>query len=282
MSNYYITVGANSYSFDAIFNERITGTGVTTTNFFDNNTDVGTKYTNIIPQNFINVPPIYGDVPLIRHTSVNYNYNSIDISQYLLPKFIQYTVPNSYTESIPGWCTTIQAIIIGGGGGGGNFSSYTYDGYTTKGDGGGGGGGAYRYISVPTVSSVTTFSVVVGSGGTAGGNEGVDSNIGYNYIHYIAKKGNGGGNASSYGDNGDGGTGGTIASGEVGKNGGNGKEGNNDDPNGSNGGNGGFDVTHQGISNSYGRGGNGGYFQTNGTVPPQAGSNGYVRVYFIR
>jgi len=271
MSNYYITVGANNYSFDAIFNERITGTGVTTTNFFDNNTDVGTKYTNIITN----------DNPLIKHTSVNYNYNSIDISQYLLPKFIQYTVPGSYTESIPGWCTAINAIIVGGGGGGGGSKFYD-DGYY---DGGGGGGGGYFNPLISVVSGITSFGINVGGGGSYnnsrdGGNgvSGGNSYVFYNDIYYTAGGGSGGQGASD-GSDGNGGNGGTNSitnlNTGVGINGSNGTA-----AGGSGGKSGFFNITHQNIlTNNYGNGGEGDEYVDRGGAP---GAVGFVRVYFIR
>ena len=54
---------------------------------------------------------------------------------------------------------TIEAFLVGGGGGGGNSSGYV---------GGGGGGGGYTTYSNSVSLNVTTYSISIGAGGSAG------------------------------------------------------------------------------------------------------------------
>jgi len=68
---------------------------------------------------------------------------------------------------------TLEYLIVGGGGGGGN-GGQAYDGNA----GGGGGGGAGGFLSgTMSTTSKSTFSVVVGAGGSAGV-KGGDSSLG--------------------------------------------------------------------------------------------------------
>jgi len=275
-SNYYVKSGTTYYSFNDIFIRESAAN--TVTNFYDNNTNLTANYRNIIATDNLQ----------IKHTSVNFIYGSIDISQYLLPKFYEFTSASTGSFTVPPWCTTIKAIIIGGGGRGGNYYyrvNSDNDGYD-KTDGGGGGGGGYCYISVSIVSNVTTIYYTVGSrgsfdSGTSG--DGGFSQIMYNSISYKGNGGNKGGDGDVNND-GNGGSGGTRdpTQGTLGNNGTDGNAG-SPLPTGGDGGIGGFNTTHEGIqTNSYGNGGNGGYNQDNGRVNPTQGSIGYVRIYFIR
>jgi len=264
-SNYYIKIGSDSYSFNAIFNAVAGGTALN--RFYDNNIEVGTKYKNIIADDNLQ----------IKHNNINYIYGTIDISQYLLPKFYEFTTTPTNPVTIPAWCTTIKAIIIGGGGLGGSAGSYEEQTY-----GGGGGGGGYCYISVSIVSSVTSFTCTVGS--NEGGDNG-NSKITYNNINYIGYVGGNGGNGGI--SEGEIGTGGSRYPSETSGN-------NGSDAPDENRGTGGFNTTdttgvfnttHQGIEgNSYGNGGRGQYYQRGSATPEPvlAPYPGYVRVYFIR
>lgn len=152
-SNYYIKIGSDSYSFNAIFIRE--GAANIDTKFYDNNANLTANYRNIIATNNLQ----------IKHTSVNYINGSIDISQYLLPKFQEFTTtPSTGTSvTVPSWCTTIKAIIIGGGGGSSGDSDDDYYSYY----GSGGGGGQYRYYSISWVNC-SNLIVIVGNGGSSG------------------------------------------------------------------------------------------------------------------
>lgn len=71
----------------------------------------------------------------------------------------------------PAGVTTVYATIVGGGGGGGGAASTTYDSAAVAAAGGGGGGGAYICYPI-TVTPLSTYTVTVGAGGTAGNTSG--------------------------------------------------------------------------------------------------------------
>ena len=264
-SNYYIKIGSNSYSFNDIFNA---GTGIDQeTRFYDNYTEVTTKYKNIIATDNLQ----------IKHTSVNYIYGSIDISQYLLPKFQEFTTPSTGTPptgtsvTVPAWCTTIQAIIIGSGAGGGGENVYEI--------GGNGGGGGYGYTIITRIINLDICTVIVGSGGNGGygnssgnsnhGDNGNTSSVNYNSLTYSAYGGTYGGISNGSGVGPDG-TGGGYSSNNTSGFNGSGRT------------SGFINITHQSIS-GYGIGGYGGGKDVNVNDPRgTAGSNGYVRLYFCK
>jgi hypothetical protein len=257
MSNYYITVGANSYSFDQIFTLG-TGTGQVS-NFFDNNTDVRAKYKNIITNedSSLNTTMI--------HTNLNYYVNNISISKYLLPKYIDIIPDSSSIEQVvyidPRY-NYIRGILIGSGGGGARGKSGENETY---------GGGGYDYFVIPCNSMVRTCTAIVTTGGGAGsrnainganGGDGGDTTITYNNISYRAYGGKGG-----------------LLGGGGGKGGGREINKINTYPgaNGAIGGNSGFyGITYQGIDQTYGKGGN----QETGDEFATNGSKGFMRIYF--
>ena len=114
---------------------------------------------------------------------------------------------SSGTWTKPAGINFVKVTVVGGGGGGGYSAS------NTGGGGGGGGGTAIKYIDVSAISSET---VTIGAGGTAGtsssgtAGSGGTSSFG---AHCSATGGAGGdGNAVS---NGGGGVGGAGSSGDI-------------------------------------------------------------------
>lgn len=114
-----------------------------------------------------------------------------------------YTTAGTYTFTVPAEVTRVKLTLAGGGGGGGNNltyklyhssckSSHSY--YVTVNGGTGGRGGLY--IGTVTVTSGSTYSIVVGVGGKAA-TAGSASKFG---TLAIANGGGAGGSAYSYYD----------------------------------------------------------------------------------
>lgn len=76
---------------------------------------------------------------------------------------IAYTSPGTYTWTAPAGVTSVSVVAIGGGGGGA-YSSSNYD-------SGGGGGGGLGWKNNIAVTPGSSYTVVVGAGGTAGWGE---------------------------------------------------------------------------------------------------------------
>ena len=161
-----------------------------------------------------------------------------------------YTIPGTYSFTVPANVNQVTAIITGGGGGGSAGSSVT-------GYGGGAGGDGGSYIISLAVTPGAVISVIVGVGGAyaAVGYSGAGSSV----TGYVAAGGAAGGVGSAYGAGGVGGAGGGY--GDVGRNG-------NDGKGAGDGGSGG----EAGVGGT-GKGGKGG--GTSGTVGT-AGTNGRV------
>ncbi len=68
-----------------------------------------------------------------------------------------YAIPGTYTWVCPAGVTSVSVVCVGGGGGGSSRGSYAT----------GGGGGALAYINNYAVTPGTSYTVVVGVGGTA-------------------------------------------------------------------------------------------------------------------
>jgi hypothetical protein len=146
----------------------------------------------------------------------------------------EYTTAGTYTWVAPTAITSVSVVCVGGGGGGGNTDAA-------------GGGGGLRYKNSITVTPGTSYTVVVGAGGTTG-------NGGQSYFNSTSEV---------YANGGSGSTGGTgIATGGSigGGNGGNG--------NGSQGGGGG------GAGGYSGNGGAGGAYFVNGSAGAGGGGGG--------
>ncbi len=74
-----------------------------------------------------------------------------------------YSTPGTYIWTAPAGVTSVCVVCIGGGGGGG-VGGIPYNGYNS----GGGGGGGLAYLNNYPVTSGSTYTVVVGAGGTRG------------------------------------------------------------------------------------------------------------------
>jgi len=90
----------------------------------------------------------------------------------------EYTTPGTYSWVCPTNVTNVSIVCIGGGGGGGGYGAP--DANNNGGGGQGGAGGGLGYKNGYPVTPGTSYTVVVGSGGTAGspysqGNNGGDS-----------------------------------------------------------------------------------------------------------
>ena len=88
-----------------------------------------------------------------------------------LPGQQAYTTAGTYTWVAPAGVTSVSVVAVGGGGAGGIGSSAIRD-------GGGGGGGALAYKNSISVTPGTSYTVVVGAGGTTTGNVIQDGNPG--------------------------------------------------------------------------------------------------------
>jgi hypothetical protein len=71
----------------------------------------------------------------------------------------EFTSPGTYSWTVPAGVTAISAVAVGGGGGGSQKTS----------GGSGGGGGELSFVNGFSVTPGTTYTVVIGSGGTTGG-----------------------------------------------------------------------------------------------------------------
>jgi hypothetical protein len=154
--------------------------------------------------------------------STEYGYSTENAVITNNGKTITFLINGTITIFCEGF--TIVSTLVGGGGGGGGGS------YVAGGGGGGGGGGEIKTLSF--VSTITTYSVIVGNGGTNGisgkgssdGNGGPGGN-GNNseIIGIVISSGGYGGNGGQIGgDSGQnvGGNGGNSGSGGSGGNGG--------------------------------------------------------------
>jgi hypothetical protein len=213
--------------------------------------------------------------------AVSFIFTSVTLAQ-------TYTYSTSGTFTVPAGVTTIVVECWGAGGGGSTR--------TSNGVGGGGGGGAYvrSYI---TVTSGSTYNVVVGTGGTAGNSGG---NSSFNGTTVVAAGGSGVANNTTAGGSGGstaastgdieyaGGTGGTAAGNNSGGGGGGagstGTGGNASGITGGtgttlNGGNGanGVSVDADGVTGSnYGGGGSGARRTAAPNNTGGTGANGYA------
>ena len=182
------------------------------------------------------------------------------------------------TFTLPNSVNSVEALVVGGGGGGGGSIA-------SAGGGGGGGAGGYKYNASFTVTSGTSYSVIVGDGGNGGISGGRGSN-GRNSMFsssIIAIGGGGGatpgGTAGSGGSGGGegGGAGGSFGTGIDGQGNNGGTSGAGDDQSGSGGGAGapgtmsgaggiGIQSEISGAATYYAGGGGGGKRSDNGYI----------------
>lgn len=164
------------------------------------------------------------------------------LGDFGLGRWLTYTVPGSYTFTVPSGVSNIRVRVVGGGGGGSNNS-------TTLGCGGGGGGG-YAH-GVFNVTPGTNYTVTVGNrgprfvaGGTTsfgalisatGGHPGAINGGSTQYLGGAGGTGTGGDFQANGGNGGNGGTSGSGGNVHHGGGGGAGSQ----LGNGGNGGNGG-------------------------------------------
>ena len=239
---------------------------------------------------------------------LSYSINNTDISTYSIANFIEST-SGSYS-TLPSWCTSIRAVLIGGGAGGNSSQIYQQthtvqnnSGYNnptrtnrfhhnvtrqfdTAYSGTGGGGGAFIYISsIPNVQSFTVTAGGAGAPATNGGSTTLQTVTTTGQFQFVAGGGltTGGGTiqgtATASGD-GSSGQGGGQLGGYVGYNGDQVQQ----TTTISNGGIGGLCGTHATYQTSlYGAGGNGGNANQNSAGPTAgtAGQTGYYRIYFL-
>ena len=193
----------------------------------------------------------------------------------------EYTVPGTYSYTVPADVTSIRVRLVGGGGGSSSYNAGCNYGASNSG-GGGGGSGGYQQTTIP-VTPGDVITVTVGAGGVRGGEASV--------CYYGTNAGSGGNTSIQSGIIGTlvatGGSGATVGW-EF--NGGPAYGGNqtNGAPGVRNGGYGGLPAGNNGAFggnqgdptnglggtspyNGYGRGGDGGR-------PTNAGGNGYVSI----
>jgi len=226
---------------------------------------------------------------VIINTEHNYNINDISVSGAIISNNGK-TITFLTNGSITFVCSNISISVtcVGGGGGGGGGA------YLNGGGGGAGGGGQ---ISVTTfLSSITTYSVIIGNGGTFGiagssssnggngGNGGSSSitgiitsnggNGGNGGVNTTSGPGGPGGNGGNAGGGGTGGTGGTTNNtGGTGINGGGGGGGGYSGSSGGTGSTNGVDGYGSGGGGGGGNSGSGGIGGTNAGNGSQGDSN---------
>ena len=208
------------------------------------------------------------------------------------------TFTTSGTWSAPAGVTSVTVKAWGGGGAGGPGNT------KNAGGGGGGGGGEFRQATV-TVNPGSSYSVVVGAGGTSstGANGGSGSPSTFNSTNVVANGGLGGVTGSGGGTGGSGGSGGTGTTGYSGGTGadgttgstgvgGGGGEGSGSTTNGNNGsgqtggtgtdggdgGAGGKTNATGGAGSTPGGGGGGGGNRTGGAMIGGDGADGQVEL----
>ena len=112
--------------------------------------------------------------------NMDYKIDGTDISTYMIAPYAENP---SGTVTLPAWCNSIRAVIVGGGGGGGaeyhnHAGNSGYDlgsGATTKfyhdydNDYKGGGAGGSGFIYISNATNITSISAAVGDGGAVGG-----------------------------------------------------------------------------------------------------------------
>jgi len=129
-------------------------------NIFIKKGDTSYNLTNLIRDDasFSNVDVSRNLNPLISTQARGTGGNVTISGEYTIHSF---TTPGSFTDSsgfIPAFSGNVEVLLVGGGGGGGlNI-------------GGGGGGGGVIYMPSVSVTSGTSYSVVVGAGGPSGNN----------------------------------------------------------------------------------------------------------------
>ena len=166
-----------------------------------------------------------------------------------VPLYQEQLFSASGTWVCPRGITSIKVDMLGGGGAGGGY----YDNSGNSAGGGGGGGGQALLNQVVTVVPMTSYTITLGAGGTAG-SAGADGNAGGNTTAFsLTANGGGGGHHGAFQAGGAGGSAGdaTAGSGGAGSYGGTGGNGNT----GTGGGTGGTG----GTSGGGGGGGAGGF-----------------------
>ena len=95
---------------------------------------------------------------------LGYKIDGTDISSYLDVPYNEYTVAGTSTFTMPNRASYLAVVLIGGGGGGGQGG---WGSNNNIGRGAGGGGGGAIFVSKPVlVSSGTSITIAVGTGGT--------------------------------------------------------------------------------------------------------------------
>ncbi len=184
-----------------------------------------------------------------------------------------FTSNGDFTISSLGSFNTIEYLILGGGGAGGSHSGCSIT--TTSGSGGGGAGGL---ITGTTAASISTFSIVIGSGGTSSVNA-RGGNGGNSTVFNLTAIGGGGGGTRVVSNGLNGGCGGGAGlqgaggagsqPGGFGTNGGNGATGASRPAGG-----GGGTSTSGATGDSTGNGGDGRLSSINGTPTYYGGGGG--------
>jgi hypothetical protein len=102
-------------------------------------------------------PVNQGGLPITTYTASTYIVTQLGGTE------ATYSTPGTYAWTAPAGVTSVCVVCIGGGGGGG-VGGIPYNGYNS----GGGGGGGLAYLNNYPVTSGSTYTVVVGAGGTRG------------------------------------------------------------------------------------------------------------------
>ena len=154
-----------------------------------NTTTLNNKFTNMTITTTPNAA-VYANTNSSPNT-IYYSINGADISTYSMAYFSESVGGGATVTTIPAWCKSIRAVLVGGGGGSQPSTLGTqYDyiqhnsGYNNpiatnrwhryyenrehkSTPGSGGGGGAFIYISSLNVTGYQTISVSAGSAGSA-------------------------------------------------------------------------------------------------------------------
>ena len=207
----YANANIGSYQTYANANAASQATSINTINTnlnnfetYANSTFSTSFYTDANVANYL---PIYGGNILLDNTFVRSN---LYVQSYLVSTYV-FTSNTSWTVPTGNTIVSAKALIIAGGGAGGSATSGTSAyGYYQRSGGGGGAGGTLANVNI--INSITpgsTYSIVVGSGGSAGGTVVTARGQISSAFGFTANGGGYGGGSASNAGGGDGGRGGS-------------------------------------------------------------------------
>ena len=125
-------------------------------NVLDNENLLVSDSSRLVSHSFDNYLDVYDNL------AFTFGNANVTVTQYVLDSQ-EFVSAGTYTWTVPAGVTSISVAGVGGGGGGSQKSA----------GGTGGAGGALTYVNTVSVTPGDTYTVVIGAGGTTGGNFGV-------------------------------------------------------------------------------------------------------------